>query len=218
MDEKEYTAELLLSWKTKGEDRARRALVNPSSLNAGPNFAETIALVYVQRDSLPYDPPAGLHIPAGHVPYQKILPVPVSVPYPIRDPYIYVNYGPAGTIPPGMCLITTACLNQGTGVDENVKIDVTFNSDAIRRHDLLGQNRIACIDGGRNGSWSASFLIPDLLPNECRHAIVGARDEPFDVKVYSQNSGRGVDIFRFDIVGDGWDTQPFEDSPWASAR
>ena len=73
-----------------------------------------------------------------------------------------------------------------------------------------------CIGGGTAGAWDASFVIKDLLPGEMQAAMVGAKDKPFKIEGWSQNSSRKVDVFCFDVVFGDFETQPREDSPYAN--
>ncbi len=218
MDEGEYTLSLLKSWKEKAEDRAKRALKNPSLVNAGPNFAETILIVIVQRRALSMTPPPDLNIPPGHVARRKITLKPVKVPHDLKNPQIMLNFTPANHVPKGKCLISIVCQNQGTGLDQNIKIDIQFQSGAILNYRLMNQERIQCINGGGQGSWSASFAIANLLPGEYRSAIVAAFDKPFEVKAWSQNSHREVGVFCFDISFGEYETVPRENSPFREEK
>ena len=218
MDEKEYTLSLLKSWKDKAENRARRALKNPSLVNAGPNFAETLVIVIVQRSALSMTPPSDLVIPPGHVVRQKITLQPVNMPHDLRNAQIMLNFPPAKEVPPGKCLLSIVCQNQGTGLDQNIKIDIQFQSGAIISHRLMKQERIQCINGGGQGSWSASFAIANLLPGEYRSASIAAFDEPFQVKAWSQNSSRKVDVFCLDVSFGDYEIVPKEKSPFRKKK
>lgn len=191
-DPKEYTLSLLRSWRDKAEDRAKRALANPHLINAGPNFAETVLIVVVQRDPVPMEPPANFKIPPGHVARIKLTYRPVDVPHDLRGVQLGFQIRPDGAIPPGHCLLTLACQNLGAGIDQNVKFGVRYDSGAVVNHEVKKGERIALISGGSSGAWTAIFAIRDLLPGECQSAIVGAKDLPFEVEAWSQNSTRRI--------------------------
>lgn len=213
VDENEYTLSVLRSWKEKAESRARRALNNPAIVNTGPNFAETIAIVIVQREQLTIEPPPSLDIPPGYIPRQTVNLEPVDVPNDLRDVQFAIQYGPMREIPDGHFIVTTICQNQGTGIDKNVKVDIEFDSDAIVNHHIFDTDRIQRLNGGNKGSWSASFAIQNLLPGEYQGITVGAREEPFQVNIWSQNSTRQVSVFRFDAKFGDWEVVPKSESP-----
>ncbi len=215
-DENKYTVSVLEVWKEKAEKRAQQAQQNSRIINTGPNFASTIAIVLVQRESLSLKPPPNLSIPKGSVARRIITLKPTDVPYDLIDTQLPIQFGLPDRIPPKHCLISVICQNQGTGLDQNIKIDFEFESGAIVNYDLGKQERIQHLNGGNVGSWSASFAIMNLLPREYRNVTICARDEPFKVHVWSQNSSNQVDACYFDVILGGFEVVPIEKSPYGT--
>ena len=170
----------------------------------------------VQREQPPVELPDDFDVPPGHAVRMKVTYKPIDAPNDILEPQFPLQLGPIGGIPEGHCLITIACQNQGTGLDQNVKMDINFKSGAIVNYRLSNTERVKLINGGSRGAWSASFTIANLLPGEYRSAVVSARDEPFQVKVWSQNSSRKVAIYQFEVVFGDFEAVPIENSPYAN--
>lgn len=103
---------------------------------------------------------------------------------------------------PGLCLVTLTCQNQGTGVDENIKIDFRIEKKGML-HNVTSEypNRMEVIQGGAPSSSYVSFAIRNLLPNEYQSASLLITDNvPFEAKLWSQNCGSSPEVFIFDVL------------------
>ena len=209
-DLKRYTVEVLKRWKSLAEERARKALENPRIVNFGPDFADTILVVTIQQNSF-Y--PKASRLPAGQYARRPIKITPISAQRDLLDLNIPLILG-EGVIPPGFCLITLTCQNQGTGVDQNMRMGLHFNGEepAILRTNV-GNNRVNLSGGGLTGASFATFFIRELLPSEIMYARVIAKNAlEFNATLWTQQSGDSPEVFVYKIVIG--DEEHVSDSPW----
>lgn len=196
-DEDRYTADLLRYWKKNAEERAQRALANPRIAYFGPDFASTFVVVTRQREAPAIDYTI---LKPGESARKKITLHPISVPRQLIDPWVPVICDPK-QVRPGVCLITVTCQNQGTGVDQNIKIDFRIDKKGMIHGVATDQpNRMEVISGGQPSSSYVSFAVRNLLPNEYQGARIWASDRAhFAVDLWSQNSGKSPEVFIYDV-------------------
>lgn len=197
-DQKCYTIGVLERWKSVAEERARKALENPRVVNFGPDFADTILLITIQRHSF-Y--PSHSHLDNGKYARRKMTMRPIQAKRDLIGPKIPVVLA-ANLCPLGFWLITLTCQNQGTGVDQYIKIDVHFEhgKPAILSTEIL-HDRVHLSGGGLKGSSFASFFIRELLPNETMAAKIVARsDMEFEASLWTQNSGDSSEVFIYELL------------------
>jgi hypothetical protein len=197
-DQKRYTIEVIERWKSVAEERARKALENPRVVNFGPDFADTILLITIQRQSF-Y--PSTSHLDSGEYARRKITMRPIRAGRQLVDSKIPLTLAKK-LCPPGFCLITLTCQNQGTGVDQYIKMDIHFKDGkpAILSTEIPN-DRVQLSGGGLKGSSFASFFIRELLPNEQMAAHVVARsDMEFDASLWTQNSRDSSEVFIYELL------------------
>jgi len=192
-----YTKPILLYWKGQAQERARRALDNHAIANSGPEFASTLVLAARQLQNAPLDTtkvgPSGWGM--ARIGFR-----PICAPRDLTDIDVPIAF--RDDVPPDACLITMTCQNLGTGLDYNVKIDISFAAcPAIRAVEIRHPQRLQLIDGGNTGSSFASFTIPALLPRETQVASIIADSRPqFDIRLWSQRSGHSPEVFVYDVM------------------
>jgi hypothetical protein len=197
-DEKKYTVEILQTWKNKAEDRAKKSLENPRIVNIGSDFADTILFVTRQYAAPGLTPPQDL--PLGYEMQMNIKLVPIQTNRKLLDTYVPFTFNP-GLLKEGECLICIACQNQGTGVDQFIKIDIDFKRPAIFSIKIDNPTQVQLINGGAQRASYASFMIRDLLPGEYQGIrIVAKQYTPFSINLWSQNSGQSSEVFIYDVI------------------
>ncbi|MCK4435469.1 hypothetical protein KAU87_01530 [Candidatus Bathyarchaeota archaeon] len=197
-DQERYTIEVLERWKSVAEERARKALENSRVVNFGPDFADTILLVTIQRHSF-Y--PSTSHLGSGKYARRKITIRPIRAKRQLIGPIMPITLA-KNLCPPGFWLVTLTCQNQGTGVDQYIKIDIHFKDGkpAILSTEIL-KERVHLSGGGLKGSSFASFFIRELLPNEKMAARIVARsDMEFEASLWTQNSGDSSEVFIYELL------------------
>lgn len=215
-DEKRYTIDILRDWKLKAEARAQKALENPRIVNVGSDFADTLLLVTRQ-----FVAPAIDYSRLGPGQWER-MPItlhPIHSKRKLINPLIPIVFNPR-LIPSGACLIYLTCQNQGTGVDEYIKLDINFENSAIISVKRDNPDQLQLIGGGNNSSSYASFKIRDLLPGEYQGAqIVAKTNISFTAKLWSQNSGQSTEIFIYDIIFGAPEKVPQDKLPsWARPK
>ena len=215
-DEKRYSIDILRDWKLKAEARAQKALENPRIVNFGPDFADTLLFVTRQFAA------PGLDY-SGLGPGQwKRMPItlrPIHSKRNLINTKVPIVFSP-GLIPPGACIVYLTCQNQGTGVDEYIKIDVHFEKSAIISVEIDSPGQLQLISGGKNSSSYASFKIRDLLPGEYQGAkIIAKSNISFTAKLWSQNSGQSPEVFIYDVIFGAPEKVPQNKlPPWARPK
>ncbi len=197
-DQKRYTIEIIERWKSVAEERARKALENPRVVNFGPDFADTILVITIQRHSF-Y--PSTSHLGSGEYARRKITIRPIQAKRQLIDAKIPVTLA-ANLCPRGFWLITLTCQNQGVGVDQYIKIDIHFKDGkpAILSTEIPN-DRVHLSGGGLKGSSFASFFIRELLPNETMAAQIVARsDMEFEASLWTQNSRDSSEVFTYELL------------------
>ncbi len=192
-----FTVDVLKEWKRKGEERARKALENPRIVNFGPDFADTFLLVVIQRSapSLNRKP-----LPPGMVWRRAITIRPIQARRQLLD-FSLPSMQNTGLIKPGTCLLIVSCQNQGTGIDEYVKIDIKFATSAIDRVEIESPEVFQLRGGGRPSSSYASFMIRELLPGEHLGArVLAGANIPFTATLSSQNRSESPEVFIFETL------------------
>jgi hypothetical protein len=106
-----------------------------------------------------------------------------------------------GLIKPGACLLNVTCQNQGTGIDEYVKIDLRFAKSAIDRVDIEKPEVFQLRSGGRPSASFASFMIRELLPGECLGVrILAGAEIPFTATLSSKNRSESPEVFIYEVL------------------
>lgn len=192
-----YDVDVLLTWKAKAEERARKAQENPHIVNFGPHFADTFLLVTRQRTS-----PRG--IAADYQPGQrrrrKITIQPIRAKRNLLGSKTPLVFQP-GLLEPGICLLNLTCQNQGTGVDRFVKMRISFDQPAITDYSIQNQNQVQLVGGGGSGASYAVFMIKTLLPQEVQRVKVLARDGvSFNASLWTERGGDSDEVFIYDVV------------------
>lgn len=192
-----YTVDVLLQWRARAEERARRAQENPHIVNFGPDFADTFLLVTRQRTS-----PRG--IAADYKPGQrrrrKITIRPIRAKRDLLNSKMPLTLRP-GLLEPGICLLNVSCQNQGTGVDQFVKMRINFEQPAITDYSVNNPNQVQLIGGGGSGASYAVFMVRALLPQEVQRVQVLARDGvSFDVSLWTERGGDSDEVFIYDVL------------------
>lgn len=190
-----YTVEVIERWKSMAEERARKALENPRIVNFGPDFADTFLLITIQKDSF-Y--PSTSHLGSGEYARRKITFNRIRGERSISSPNVPITLA-ENIGPPGYSLINLTCQNQGTGVEQYIKMDIRFKygKPAVFSSTILDE-RIK-LSGGRRGSSYASFFIRELLPKELMSSqVVAKSDIGFDASLWTQNSGDSPEVFIFE--------------------
>jgi len=197
-DQKRYTIGVLERWKLAAEERARKALENPRVVNFGPDFADTILLITIQRHSF-Y--PSNSHLGSGKYARRKITTRPIQAKRQLIDAQIPVTLA-ANLCPPGFWLITLTCQNQGTGVDEYIRIHIHFkDGEPAILSTEIPNDRVHLSGGGLESSSFASFFIRELLPNEIMKAQIVARsDIELDASLWTQNSRDSSEVFIYELL------------------
>ena len=196
-DPKRYSVSILQQWKEQAEERALRAIENPAIVNSGPDFASTLILATRQLHNTSFDATQVGPNSRRYIPIQLC---PISAPRDLIDINVPLTF--TDEVPPGACLITINCQNLGTGLDQNIKIDLSFRGkSAIRSVNILNPQRLHLIEGGTPKSSFASFTIPSLLPREKQDIrIIANYHCAFDITLWSQRSGKSPDVFIYDVV------------------
>lgn len=196
-DEKRYSIDILMDWKLKAEARAQKALHNPRIVNFGPDFADTLLFVTRQVEAPVLDN-SGLG--PGQCKRMPIIFDPIHSKRRLLDVKIPIVFDPR-LIPPGACIVYLTCQNQGTGVDEYIKIDICFEKSAIISLKIDHPSQLQLIGGGESSSSYASFKIRDLLPGEYQGAkIIAKSNTTFTAKLWSQNSQQSPEVFIYDVI------------------
>ena len=202
-DVNRYTIDFIRDWKFKAEDRAQKALENPRIVNFGPDFADTILFITRQLE-VPALDRSGLG--PGQWKTRTITFRPIHSERQvinIRAPLLLKTREDfdSGLIPPGACILYLTCQNQGTGVDQYIKIDIEFEKSAIISVDIDSPDQLQLINGGKASSTFASFKIRDLLPGEYQRVkIIAQSNTSFKAKLWSQNSGESQAVFIYDVI------------------
>lgn len=197
-DPSRYTVEVLARWKSMAEERARKALENQRIVNFGPDFADTFLLITIQKHSF-Y--PSTSHLGPGEYARRKITLKPIRAERTLRGPKLPITLA-KNMAPPGYSLITLTCQNQGTGVEQYIKMDIRFkDGKPAVLSSTIEYERIKLSGGGLRGSSFASFFIRELLPNELMAArVVAKSDIEFDASLWTQNSGDSPEVFIYEII------------------
>jgi len=207
-----YTTALLRMWKSQAEDRARKAQENPAIVNAGIHFASTVLVVVRQLEAPGFTPPQA---PSGMVARQPLRLHPVSVPEGLSGAHIPVRWAP-GVLSAGQSILTLMCQNLGTGVDQNVRVEVEFERSAVFNASAAHPGRLQLIEGGGSGASFAVFATTALLPRETQEAtIIAAMNVPFEAHLWSQNSGHSPKVFIYELSFGRWEFVPRDRSPYA---
>ena len=109
--------------------------------------------------------------------------------------------GKSDVIPQGVSLITLSCQNQGSGVDQYIRMSISFKGakSAILKTDAMNP-RVQLSQGGKRGSSLATFLILELLPGEVMAARVFAKSSvDFDASLWTQQSGNSQEVFVYEL-------------------
>jgi len=212
-DPERYTVSVLLDWKKRAEERARKALENPRIVNFGPDFADTLLLITRQRNAPALDIS---DLRPGEWKRRQITLRPIQASRDLIDISIPLIFDP-DLLRPDTCLLTLSCQNQGTGVDQFIKIKLSFEKPAIIKVIIPNPSQVQLIRGGRPGSSFATFMIRTLLPQELHHIRVLAKDSiPFTASLWTQNSGDSDEVFIYDVIfGKEERIEPDNSPPWA---
>ena len=196
-DPQRYTVDVLLNWKRKAEERARRAIENPRIVNFGPDFADTLLLITRQREAPALDIS---DLEPGERRRRQITLRPIQASRNLIDIQVPLVFDP-NLLRPGMCLLTLSCQNQGTGVDQFIKIKLSFENPAIISVMIPNPSQVQLVRGGKRSSSFATFMIRTLLPQELHHIRVLAKDGiPFTASLWTQNSGDSNEVFIYDVI------------------
>ena len=196
-DEARFSKAVLLNWKQRAEDRARKALENPRVVNFGSDFADTLLLVAIQRfaPSLRVTAP-----PAGKRWRRRVTIHPLQASRQLLDVKIPIVQD-SQFLRPGECLVTLSCQNQGIGMDQFVKVDLRFQASAIRRVEVPNPDLFQLRSGGKPTSSYASFLIRELLPRENVHGLIVAKDGiSLTAALSSQNRSDSPEVHIFEVT------------------
>lgn len=199
-DEARYSTDVLREWKRKAEQRARKALENPRVVNFGSDFADTVLLVAVQRSARSL---AIMRPPIGKMWSRKVTIHPLRTGRQLLDVHMPIVYD-SQLLRPGERLITLSCQNQGTGMDQYVKIDVRFQTSSIRQVDIPNPDVFQLRSGGKPTSSFATFFIRELLPGEHVNGKIIATDGvDLTATLSSQNRANSPEVHTFEVITGG---------------
>ena len=197
-DPNKYTIELLKRWKSLAEQRAAKALENPRIVNFGPDFADTLLVVVVQQDTF-Y--PKATHLAPGKIARRPIWFEAIHANRTLIDTQMPIILGEPKVIPKGTSLITLSCQNQGSGVEEYIKMSISFKDakSAILETKVMSA-RVQLSQGGGKGSSLATFLIRELLPGEVMAARVLVKSSlDFKASLWTQRTGDSQEVFIYNL-------------------
>lgn len=197
-DPNKYTVELLKRWKSLAERRAAKALENPRIVNFGPDFADTLLVVVVQQDTF--------YPKASNLAREKIARRPIwfetiHAHRTLIDTQWPIILGEPQGIPKGTSFITLSCQNQGSGVEEYIKMSISFKGakSAILKTNVMS-SRVQLSQGGKKGSSLATFFIRELLPGEVMAASVLAKSSmDFEAGLWTQSVGDSQEVFVYKL-------------------
>lgn len=192
-----YTTAVLERWKQVAEKRAAKALENPRIVNIGPDFADTVLVVTIQRNSFfPKTSKFGTK-KLGRV---KLSYKAIRANRELLETKLPLQL--TNKLPDGYSVITMFCQNQGTGIEEYVKFEIHFESGTFAILSTeIPYDRVQLSSGGQKNSNFASFFIRELLPNEALSASVVARSNAeFDAKLWTQNSRQSSEVFIYELT------------------
>jgi hypothetical protein len=209
-----YSVDVLERWKSIAEERAAKALENPRIVNFVPDFADTILLVTIQKNSFF---PSTSYSSTGKYARRRITVRPIQAKRKLIDTKIPIHLA-SNLCPPGFSKITMTCQNQGTGIDQNIKFYIHFNNGVPAIVDTKIQSeRVHLSAGGKKNSSFASFFIRELLPNEIlEDCLVSRSDAECEVSLWSQNSRDSSEVFIYELIFG--DEEYVDTPPWRGKR
>jgi len=195
-DAARFTVEILERWKRLAEERARVALSRPRIVNVGSDFADTILLITTHKSYLAL-PASVLQGPRRR---RKITLRPIRTHRTLLNPIVPIIAGPPPG-PPGFGTIKLLCQNQGTGVEQYVKVGLSFRGQSAIHISNPDNARVLLSEGGKEGASMVTFMIRELLPGEVMGATVVARNDLlFDAHLWTQSRGESEEVFVYDVV------------------
>ena len=197
-DPNKYTVEQLKRWKSVAEQRATKALENPRIVNFGPDFADTLLVVVVQQDTFL---PKASHLARGKIARRRISIESIHANRTLIDTQFPIILGEPEVIPKGTSVITLCCQNQGSGVEEYIKMSLFFKDakSAVLETKVMS-SRVQLSQGGKKGSSLATFFVRELLPGEVMAARILAKSlSQFEAGLWTQRTGDSQEVFIYKL-------------------